>query len=98
MSILYLGPSGSHHEFAAKHLFPDQELRPIETFSEIFQNIKDKDQALVAIENSIGGDVHENFSRLFTGLYRIKGEIYLQIKHHLLLKPGSTQSQITRIL
>ncbi|GAB4143615.1 MAG: prephenate dehydratase [Patescibacteria group bacterium] len=103
MTVFYLGPEASHHGSAARTLFVEKEVKlvPLQNFSDVFLALENdpatEARALVAIENSIGGDVQENLNRLFSTKYQIEQEIFLEIEHCLMIQANSDWSQIKKI-
>ena len=67
MKIAYLGPSGSFSHHVAGQSFPDHELVAYETITEVIKAYESQavDYAVVPVENSIEGSVHETFDYLF---------------------------------
>ena len=67
MKIAYLGPSGSFTHNVALHAFPAADLLPFENITEVIKAYESKQVcfAVVPVENSIEGSVHETFDYLF---------------------------------
>ncbi|EJN93641.1 prephenate dehydratase [Streptococcus ratti] len=67
MKIAYLGPNGSFTHNAAIQAFPEAELLPLANITEVIKAYEDQkvDFAIVPIENSIEGSVHETTDYLF---------------------------------
>ena len=67
MKIAYLGPNGSFTHNAAIQAFPEAELLPLTNITEVIKAYEDQkvDFAIVPIENSIEGSVHETTDYLF---------------------------------
>jgi chorismate mutase/prephenate dehydratase len=99
MDILYLGPEGSHSNIAANIMFPKGNLLGLDSLDDIFFALDTHQDAIavVSVENSIGGDIHETFDRLLGGEYRIYSELYLKINHNLLIHPDTDLSKIKKI-
>src|SRR5207244_10675802 len=47
------------------------------------------DRALVPIENSLAGSIHENYDRLRSRPFHIVAETQLRIRHCLIARPGA---------
>ncbi|EHJ53253.1 prephenate dehydratase [Streptococcus macacae] len=67
MKVAYLGPSGSFTHNAALKAFPQADLLSFENITEVIKSYEDEivDFAIVPIENSIEGSVHETSDYLF---------------------------------
>ena len=55
------------------------------------------DRALVPIENSLHGSIHENYDRLKSRPLHIVGETQLRIRQCLIARPGSSVGMIRRV-
>ena len=89
--ISYQGEPGAFSEQAAKAYFGkacDTVAR--ETFNEIFEDVvrRRSPYAIVPIENSLHGSVHQNFDLLWKHRVQIVGEVKLRIKMNLLALSG----------
>ena len=75
-AIASLGPG--HRDPAAHH------------FDELFDSVVEEkaDRALVPIENSLHGSIHENYDRLKSRPLHIVGETQLRIRQCLIGRPG----------
>jgi prephenate dehydratase len=86
------GYEGSFHQVAAQHFFgKNVEVIPCATFRDVLRvasNKKESNGGVMAIENSIAGSILANYNLLQKSSLKIVGEIYLQIKQHLLVNPG----------
>ncbi|MCX8020549.1 MAG: prephenate dehydratase [Chitinophagaceae bacterium] len=92
MRFAIQGYEGSFHHLAAEYLLGKQvKVIPCDTFREVVKTAAVKklsDGAVMAIENSIAGSILSNYNLLHKSNLKIAGELYLQIKHHLLANPG----------
>jgi prephenate dehydratase len=95
------GYEGSFHQMAAQHFFgKDVEVIPCATFRDVVKiasNRKESDGGIMAIENSIAGSILPNYHLLQKSGLRIVGEIYLQIRQHLLVNPGVRLEDIREV-
>lgn len=95
------GYEGSFHQMAAQHfLGKDVKVIPCATFREVVKTgsaKKESDGAVMAIENSIAGSILANYNLLQKSELRIIGEIYLQIRQHLMVNPGVTLEDIREV-
>ena len=53
--------------------------------------------ALLPIENSLAGSIHENYDRLKAAPLHIVGETQLRVRHCLLARPGASLGRIRRV-
>ncbi len=98
--IAIQGVKGAFHQEAAQHYY-DEELRIVEcvSFYELFEAVETQvaDEAIMAIENTIGGSILPNYKLLRNSNLRVCGEIYLQINQNLLALKGSKIEEITEV-
>lgn len=90
--IAIQGFEGSFHQEAADHYFEGNvKVLPCATFRETVRQASDKkisDGGVMAIENSIAGSILPNYNLLQKSNLHVIGEIYLQIRQHLMVNPG----------
>ena len=90
--IVIQGVPGAFHEIAARHFYSEKGLmiKSANTFDELVGLVeKGKvDGGIMAIENSIAGSLLYNYQLLSQSSLKIIGEIYLRIKHNLMVLPG----------
>jgi len=95
------GYPGSFHDLAAKIYWPNQDLEliPADSFDKLAQLLNDghADIAIMAIENSIAGTILQNYRILRENEFWVSGELYLRIKHQLLVTKGSTLADIKEV-
>ena len=87
------------HQAAIAALGPDVEVLSRATFDELFDSVVEgkADRALVPIENSLHGSIHENYDRLKGRPLHIVGETQLRIRQCLIARPGSSVGMIRRV-
>ncbi|HEX8348429.1 MAG TPA: prephenate dehydratase [Hymenobacter sp.] len=98
--IAIQGFEGSFHQIAAQHYFGSAiTLSACATFTEVVRQVthQEVDCGLMAIENSIAGSILPNYNLLQQANLRVTGEVYLQIRQHLLMLPGQTLSDIREV-
>jgi 3-deoxy-7-phosphoheptulonate synthase len=99
--VAYQGARGAFSERAARHFFGDDIVAlPCETFDDVFDTLArgDAASAVVPLENSSGGSVHEVYDLLVQHRdIRIHGELRLRISQNLIGHPGATLDQIRRV-
>lgn len=100
INISIQGYPGSFHDQAAKkYLGTDVNLVPADTFN-ILANQLDAgvtSKAVMAIENSIAGSLLQNYRILREHKFWIEGEVYLRIKHNLLINKGTNINEVKEV-
>ncbi len=87
------------HQAAIRALGPQIQVLLCATFDELFDSVVagKADRALVPIENSLHGSIHENYDRLKSRPLHIVGEAQLRICQCLIGRPGSSLGMIRRV-
>ncbi len=96
----FQGEFGAFSETAARSYFHEAvDLIPRPSFLALFEAVVDGacTHAIVPIENSLAGSIHENFDLLLRFDVRIVGELKLRIVHSLIVNPGVRLEEILRI-
>ena len=91
LSVAIQGERGAFsHQAAVEALGAGVEVLPRATFDELFDSVVEgkADRALVPIENSLHGSIHENYDRLKSRPLHIVGETQLRIRQCLIARPG----------
>jgi prephenate dehydratase len=72
---------------------------PRPAFDDLFTSVMEgrADRALVPIENSLAGSIHENYDRLRARPLHIVAETQLRIRHCLIGRPGSSLAGLRRV-
>ena len=99
--IAFQGESGAYSELAARKYFGESFTSlPLTNFKSVFEALHsgEAEAAVIPIENSLAGSIHENYDWLLHYRLPIIGEIILRISHCLLALPGVTLSEIRRII
>lgn len=95
------GFEGCFHQVAAKQYYgEDTEVICCSTFKEVIKNTaasKQSNGGIMAIENSIAGSILPNYNLVLKNNVRIVGEVYLQIKQHLLVNRGVKLEDIKEV-
>jgi prephenate dehydratase len=76
------------------------QVLPCATFREVVKLASSKkvcQGGMMAIENSIAGSILPNYNLLKNSRLKVVGEVYLQIKQHLLVNPGVTLEDIREV-
>ncbi len=98
--VAFQGEPGAFSQEAVRRLLGEKaEVLPLPSFQEVFQSLKRKrvDAAVIPIENSLAGSVHENYDHLLNFDFRITGETSVRINHHLIALPGVSFRRIRRV-
>lgn len=95
------GFEGCFHQVAAKQYYgEDTAVICCSTFKEVIKNTVTSRQSnggIMAIENSIAGSILPNYNLILKNNVKIVGEVYLQIKQHLLVNPGVQLEDIKEV-
>jgi prephenate dehydratase len=75
------------------------DIAPCVRFEEVFRALVEKrvDAAVIPIENTLAGSVHENYDHLLNFDVRIVGETNVRIVHNLIAFPGASFKKIRRV-
>jgi len=94
------GESGSFSHQAAIQIFgPRVRVLPCPNFELVFTSLRDRKAgaALIPIENTLHGSVHENYDHLLQFDFRIVAETSVRIVHNLIALPGVKYRQIRQV-
>jgi len=85
----YQGEPGAYSEIAALRI---GEPKPFESFEEVFAAVENHevDYAVIPIENSLGGSIHQNYDLLLQHPVTIVAETFVKVEHCLLGIHGSS--------
>jgi prephenate dehydratase len=100
MKASFQGEPGAFSEMAARQLLGDNvEVIPCQRFTDVFETlVSGKVQAaVIPIENSLHGSVHENYDHLLHHDLPIVGETYVRIVHNLIAPPGVSFRRIRKV-
>ena len=96
----FQGERGAFSEEAARRLLgPGVAVLPCVRFEELFQSLRDGRAAgaVVPIENTLAGSVHENYDHLVNFELPIVAETSVRIVHNLIAPKGVPFSKIKRV-
>ncbi|MCE1275053.1 MAG: prephenate dehydratase [Chlorobiaceae bacterium] len=95
--IGYQGEPGAYSEIAALRFGTPQ---PFESFDEVFSAVvrKKTDYAVIPIENSLGGSIHQNYDLLQNQPVVILAETFVKVVHCLQGLPGSSVENARKVL
>jgi len=98
--VAFQGELGAFSQEAAYRLAgPDVEVVPFAQFKQVFQALAagEVDRAVIPIENTLHGSVHENYDHLLDYQLPILGETHVRIVHNLIALPGVKFRDIRRV-
>ena len=96
----FQGERGAFSEEAAELLLgSDVEVVPCPRFQLVFERLAagEVDHAVVPIENTLHGSIHENYDHLLNFRLPIIGEVNLRIVHNLIAAPEMTYAQVRSV-
>ena len=102
-TVAYQGTEGAYgHEAAQRHFGVERRVitfRPYRSFRETLEAVQrgDAQRAILPIENSTAGSVHEVYDLLFRLNLSVVGEEVLPIRHCLLGVPGATVAGLSHV-
>jgi len=98
--VAFQGERGAFSEEAARKLLgPAIEVLPCPRFEDVFRALDQKkvQAAVIPIENTLHGSVHENYDHLLHFDLPIVSETSVRIVHNLIAPPGVTFGKIRRV-
>jgi prephenate dehydratase len=100
MKIAFQGEPGAYSEQAVFRYFGAVETEPCETFDKVFEAVTNgrAESALVPIENSLAGSIHQNYDLLLRHNLHIVGEYFLRVRHCLIAAPGVQKTEIKKVI
>ena len=94
VKVAFQGARRAFSEGACERILPDGELecKPCERFFEVFAALGagSVDYAVVPIENTLHGSIHENYDHLLHCKPTIPAETHVRIVHNLIGRPEAT--------
>ncbi|MCS7044409.1 MAG: prephenate dehydratase [Bryobacteraceae bacterium] len=100
MTVAIQGEAGSFsHEAALRLLGARIRVQSCQRFEDVFRTLQEgsADAAVIPIENTLHGSVHENYDHLLHFDHRIVAELNLRIVHNLIVCPGVRFRDIRRV-
>jgi prephenate dehydratase len=98
--LAFQGELGAFSHVAARQFTADDGTPvPMQTFEEVFQTVRNGKchAAVIPIENTLHGSVHENYDLLLKYDLIITGETFVRIVHNLIAPLGNTFSNIKKV-
>ena len=96
----FQGALGAFSQEAVRQLLGDKvDVVPYTKFEEVFRALSRGkiDDAVIPIENTLAGSVHENYDHLLHFDVRIIGETNVRIVHNLVAPPGARFKDIRKV-
>ena len=100
LQVAYLGPEGTFTQGATiKHFGHAAICVPQTTIDAVFSQVQSGEcnYGVVPVENSTEGMVSHTLDNFMDSSLKISGEVEMRIGHHLLVTPGTSADDITRI-
>ncbi|HLO15444.1 MAG TPA: prephenate dehydratase [Anaerolineales bacterium] len=100
MRIAFQGEPGAYSEQAVFDYFGEVETQPCESFDVVFEEVASGacEAALIPIENSLAGSIHQNYDLLLRHDLYIVGEYLLRVQHCLIALPGATKADLKKVI
>ena len=100
MKVAFQGEMGAFSQVAIRQLLGDK-ARPVacQRFDQVFSALEQRQvpAAVIPIENTLHGSVHENYDLLLKHDFVITAETNVRIVHHLIAPPGTTFAKIRKV-
>lgn len=99
-NVSFQGELGAFSQVAAMHLAGETATPvPLPGFQDVFESVVNGkcDAAVIPIENTLHGSIHENYDHLLRFDLVIRGETFVRIVHNLIAPPGVRFSSVRRI-
>lgn len=99
-SVAFQGELGAFsHAAAEKLLYRGIEAHPCSSFREVFEALQSNlvTHAVLPIENTLHGSIHENYDHLLEFGFNVIGETNLRISHQLIVMPGTAFEEISKV-
>ena len=96
----FQGERGAFSEVASRALLGDEiDLLPCQRFEEVFRSLVEgkASAAVIPIENTLHGSVHENYDHLLHFDLRIMAETNVRIVHNLIALPGVKRREVKQV-
>ena len=100
MRVAFQGEPGAYSEQAVFDYFGPIDTYPCESFDEVFDSVVSGvcESALIPIENSLAGSIHQNYDLLLRHDLHIVGEYLLRVQHCLIALPDVKKSDIKKVI
>ena len=100
MKVAFQGEPGAYSEQAVYGYLGAVETLPCQSFDDVFTAVTDGqvNSALIPIENSLAGSIHQNYDLLLRHDLWIVGEYFLRVHHCLIAAPGVQKADIKKVI
>jgi prephenate dehydratase len=100
MRVAFQGEAGAYSEQAVFEYFGEVETQQCESFDAVFDAVVsgECESALIPIENSLAGSIHQNYDLLLRHNLHIVGEYFLRVRHCLIAMPGAQKADIKKAI
>jgi len=100
MNVAFQGEPGAYSEQAVFNYHGQVETLPCESFDAVFHAVNTDacSSALIPIENSLAGSIHQNYDLLLRNNLWIVGEYFLRVQHCLIAMPGVKKTDIKKAI
>lgn len=98
--VSFQGEKGAFSQVAVQQLLGNSvEVAPLQRFEEVFRSLAEGkvDAAVIPIENTLHGSVHENYDHLVNFELPIYAETNVRISHSLSAAPGVSFRNVRRV-
>jgi prephenate dehydratase len=98
--VAFQGEPGAFSQTACNQLFgPRIEVVPCPSFDSVFEAVRRRvvPYAVVPIENSLAGSVHQNYDLMERHAIEVLGETFVRIEHSLIALPGATLRSVRKV-
>ena len=98
--VAFQGELGAFSQVAAARLAGSEIIpEPLPDFRQVFESVANGkcQAAVIPIENTLHGSIHENYDHLLKFDLLIRGETFVRIVHNLISPPGVAFSRIKRV-
>ncbi|HZL55851.1 MAG TPA: prephenate dehydratase [Bryobacteraceae bacterium] len=99
-TVSFQGEPGAFSQIAAAELAGSDAVPvPLPTFQQVFESVASGKchSAVIPIENTLHGSIHENYDHLLRFDLSIGGETFVRIVHNLIVPPGVRFGDIRRV-
>ncbi|HYK89446.1 MAG TPA: prephenate dehydratase [Acidobacteriota bacterium] len=99
-TVAFQGELGAFSQEASRKIFGTSiKALPCMTFDDVFEAVagKNAELAVIPIENSLAGSIHQNFDLLSRHSLEAIAETYVRIEHNLIAHPGTSLAQIRQV-
>jgi prephenate dehydratase len=100
MRVAFQGEAGAYSEQAVFNYFGNVDTLPCESFDAVFDAVVSGqcESALIPIENSLAGSIHQNYDLLLRHNLHIVGEYLLRVQHCLIAMPDAKMEDIQKAI